>query len=322
MKSLGKLKPFLKRTGYIFLFLFLLINMVAFFNAWKLTHFDPEVKEKTKTKNISTAQKISLVLFGFQNPRSVNSSSPSKPFESIRLKSNKEIECWLIKANAAKGTVVLFHGYGGNKASMLDKATLFLKMGYNTFLVDFMGSGGSEGNQTTVGYYEAEEVKTVVEYLKQKGEKNVILFGTSMGAVSIMKAIGEDGLQVQAAILECPFGSMREAIEMRFKLVGAPSFPMTDLLLFWGSVQNRFNAYRHNPDRYAKGINCPVLLLYGERDDRVSSLETNRIFKNLNGPKKLRIYPEAGHVNYLLKYKEEWTTDVRKFLSQHAEPIR
>lgn len=322
MVSFFNSKPFLKRTGYVLLFLFLFINIVAFFHAWKLTHFDVGVKEKTKTKKLSAAQKISLVLFGFQNPRPANSSKPSRPFETIRLKSNKEIECWLIKAKAAKGTVVLLHGYGGNKASMLDKATLFLQMGYNTFLVDFMGSGGSEGNRTTIGYYEAEQVKTAVEYLVQKGEKNILLFGTSMGAVSIMKAIGADGLDVKAAILECPFGSMREAIEMRFKIVGVPTFPMTDLLLFWGGLQNGFNAYRHNPDRYAKGMKCPVLLLYGERDDRVSPVEINRIFKNLGGPKNLKTYPEAGHVNYLLKYKEEWRKDVSKFLSQHAAPVK
>ena len=74
------------------------------------------------------------------------------------------------------------------KSSLLDKAEIFLNLGYNTFLVDFMGSGGSDGNQTTIGFYEAEEVKTAFNYLEACGEKNIILFGTSMGAAAIMKA--------------------------------------------------------------------------------------------------------------------------------------
>ncbi len=54
---------------------------------------------------------------------------------------------------------------------MLDKAEEFEKMNYKVLLVDFMGSGGSEGNQTTVGFKEADEVKTVFEYILSQGEK-------------------------------------------------------------------------------------------------------------------------------------------------------
>lgn len=45
------------------------------------------------------------------------------------------------------------------KSSMIDKADVFLDLGYNVFMVDFIGSGGSEGLQTTIGYKEAENVK-------------------------------------------------------------------------------------------------------------------------------------------------------------------
>src|SRR5437773_2704643 len=72
------------------------------------------------------------------------------------------IQCWSIKTDSAKGTVILFHGYGGQKSSLLGKSNEFIEQGYNTLLVDFMGSGGSEGNQTTMGYKEAEEVKNVM----------------------------------------------------------------------------------------------------------------------------------------------------------------
>jgi len=35
----------------------------------------------------------------------------------------------------------------------------------------------------------------------------------------------------------------------------------------------------------------------------------------LKGTKQLVTYPQAGHENYLLKYKTEWTTDVAAFLT-------
>ncbi len=139
-----------------------------------------------------------------------------------------------------------------------------------------------------------------------------------MGAVAIMKAMKDFSLKATSIILECPFGTMLETVQARFKTMNVPSFPMANLLVFWGGIQNDFNAFKHNPANYAKSITCPVLLLSGEKDEKVSMNEINRIFKNLAGKKKLSIYPLAGHENYLIKYKEQWTDDVAAFLHKSA----
>lgn len=295
------------------LILFILMNVVAYFHAAKFTRFDHSLN-KTDASHLSFLQKVSALLFGVSNPRPENLITPTQPFETITLKSNKQIECWLIKTDSAKGTVILFHGYGGTKSSMLDKANIFLALGYNIMMVDFMGSGGSEGNQTTLGFYEAEEVKTCVDYLNDKGEKNIILFGTSMGAVAIMKAEQDYKLNAKLIIIECPFGRMLQTVQARFTLMGVPSFPMANLLVFWGGFQNKFDAFAHNPTKYAKSIICPALLIYGEQDPKVSKNEIEKIYKNLKGKKELKIYKNAGHDDYLDNYKTEWTEDIKEFL--------
>jgi hypothetical protein len=198
---------------------------------------------------------------------------------------------------------------------MLDKSDIILGLGYNTFLVDFMGSGGSEGNQTSIGFLEAEQVKTCYDYLTDKGEQNIYLFGTSMGSVATMKAISDYHIEPKGIMIECPFGSMYKIVCARFKTMNAPTFPMAGLLVFWGGLQNGFWAFGHNPTVYAKKINCPTLLLSGAKDEKVSREEINQIFKNLGGQKKLKIYQEAGHENYLKKYKNEWTKDIHEFLT-------
>nr|WP_230406452.1 alpha/beta hydrolase [Flavobacterium fluviale] len=203
---------------------------------------------------------------------------------------------------------------------MIDRSNEFIKLGFSTMLVDFMGSGNSEGNQTTIGYKEAEQVKTIFDCVKQSGENNVILFGTSMGAVSIMKCINEYKIKPNAIIIECPFGSMYQTVCARFKKMNAPTFPMAGILLFWGGIQNGFWGFSHNPTEYAKNISCPTLLLYGENDKSVSKKEINEIYKNLQGVKKLAIYPKTGHENYLIKNKVEWTKDVSDFLIDEITP--
>ncbi|SFD63611.1 alpha/beta hydrolase [Flavobacterium phragmitis] len=300
----------------IILFLFICLNVIAFIHAYKLTHFTASNSQKTKSpEKLSSFEKAKTLLFGVNNPKPQNKKFPTQKYQTIKLKSNKEIECWLIKNQNSRGTVILFHGYGGEKSSIIDKSNEFLKLGFNTMLIDFMGSGNSEGNQTTIGFKESEEVKTCFDYITSTGEKNIYLFGTSMGAVAIMKCIDDSQINPKGIIIECPFGSMYKTVCARFKKMHAPTFPMARILLFWGGIQNGFWGFNHNPSEYAEKINCPTLLLYGEKDKSVSRSEIDEIYKNLKGFKELHVYKNTGHENYLIKNELQWSQDVNSFLS-------
>ncbi|MDW8851986.1 alpha/beta hydrolase [Flavobacterium sp. MMLR14_040] len=296
--------------------IFIIMNSIAFFHAYKFTHFPESISEKTKSpEKLTSFEKVKTLLFGVTNPKPKNIKFPSQKYQTLKLQSNKEIESWLIKTENSKGTVILFHGYGAEKSLMIEKSNEFIKLGFSTMLVDFMGSGNSEGNQTTIGYMEAEEVKTSFDYLKQTGEKNIYLFGTSMGAVAIMKCIKDYKIKPKGIIIECPFGSMYETVCARFKKMNAPTFPMAGILLFWGGIQNGFWGFSHNPKEYAKTISCPTLLFYGEKDKSVSRKEIDEIYTNLRGPKTLNIYKNTGHENYLIKNKIEWNKNISEFIS-------
>lgn len=303
-----------KRILLTVLIIFIMMNVVAFFHAYKFTHFTEEKVSKTDSKNISSYEKMITLLFGINNPRPQNNTLPIQQYETIILQSNKKIECWYIKRDSSKGTIILFHGYGGDKSSLIDKSNEFIKLGFSTLLVDFMGSGGSEGNQTTIGFKESEEVKTCIEYLTLIGEKNIYLFGTSLGAVAIMKSINDYKLTPKGIILECPFGSMYETTCARFNSMKVPTFPMASLLVFWGGLQNGFWAFVHKPTEYAKNIACPTMLLYGQQDEKVSRGEIDRICANLQGNKRLETFPLAGHENYLVKYKGKWVESINALI--------
>lgn len=308
----------LKRVLWALLLIFIGINVVAVFHSYKFTHFSNPQTEKTKDpSNLSGIQKLKTIIFGVSIPRPENKVVPKSDYQIITIQGNKEIECWSIQAKQPKGTVILFHGYGGNKSSMLDKAEIFIKLGYSTLLVDFMGSGGSEGNQTTIGFLEAQQVKSSFEYVTGSGDENIILFGTSMGAAAILKCINDYQIKPAGIILECPYGTIYQTVCARFDIMNVPSFPGAALLTFWGGLQNGFWAFGHNPIEYAKNVKCPALLLYGAKDEKVSRRETDEIFENLSGKKTLSIYPEAGHENYLTFYKSEWIRDVDIFLSKN-----
>jgi alpha-beta hydrolase superfamily lysophospholipase len=226
------------------------------------------------------------------------------------------LACWYIPSAAeAKGTVLLFHGYTSNKSALLDRSDVFLDSGYNCLLVDFMGSGSSGGNATTIGFKEAQEVADCYNYVKKLSGGSVYLYGSSMGAVAIIKAIHDNKIQPDGIIIECPFGTMYKTVCNRFHLLHIPEFPLAGIMVFWGGIENGFRGFSFSPTDYAKAITCPTLLLYGEKDDRVTHEEIEAIYSNINGPKKLITYPEAGHDNYMAKCKHKWSSDVIEFLN-------
>jgi alpha-beta hydrolase superfamily lysophospholipase len=136
-----------------------------------------------------------------------------------------------------------------------------------------------------------------------------------MGAAAILRAAREFQIHPTCAILECPFGSMYKTTCARFEQMKVPCFPMAGLLVFWGGIQNGFWAFSHNPQDYAKSVQFPTLLLYGGKDAEVSQEETDVIYANLGGKKCLKTFADAGHENYLKKYKKEWVKEVSVFLS-------
>ncbi len=304
-----------KRSLWTLAVLFVLLNVMCFFHAYKLTHFDDASVVKTKrAERLSTSEKIKAAFFGVNNPKPTNRSKPNSNFNTIFIESNVKLECWDMSVSESKGTVAFFHGFGGSKSSMIEAAEAFNEMGYSAFLVDFMGSGGSEGSQTTIGYEEAKNVIDVFNFLQKRGDKNIMLYGCSMGSAAIMKAVAEKRVSPTKIMLECPFATMSEAVGVRLTSMKVPQFPFRPLLMFWGGIQNGFNAFSHNPEDYAERINIPTLMMYGKRDIRVTLEETQRIYNNLPVKKQLAIYENGGHGRYAERCRDEWIRDIKTFL--------
>ncbi len=320
MGKRNKKKPRSNRFGkglrVIALVGFLILNIIAYNQAYQFTHFSSLETTKTKVEELSFLQKMKLAFVGVRNPKPENTSFPDASFKTVYLQSHEKLEAWLINQDSAKnGVVILFHGYSGSKSGILNYSKEFGKLGFATFLVDFMGSGGSEGKQTTIGFKESRNVKEAFDYVKtQFPDSKIILFGSSMGAVSIMKAMADFDLKPGKLILECPFGEMRITVQKRFEIMQIPSFILADLLLFYGGLQNNFNPYEHNPTEYAKQIETETLLLYGAKDNRVSKAEIDEIYQNLEGKKLFHQFEKLGHENYLRNGKEEWLETVTEFL--------
>jgi alpha-beta hydrolase superfamily lysophospholipase len=296
------------------LFSLIAINALAALHAYNFTHFTEGKFDKLQLKDLTVFEKVTMLFFGPPNVKSVVSQFPDTEFQNVVLAGEPNLAAWFIPVDSADQTVILCHGYKSEKGSLMERSLFFNDMGYNTLLLDFGASGESEGNQCTIGFKEAEQVSRAIDWVSQNTNDSIVLFGNSMGSVAILKAMADSNINVKALILECPFGSMLETTEARFRTLGAPTF-LARLLLFWGGVLNGFWAFDHNPIEYATQVDVPTLLMYGEKDDRVSRSETDRIFSNLNGVKTLATFSTLGHEDYLKLKPVLWKKAVKRFLN-------
>ncbi|MFN8253175.1 MAG: alpha/beta hydrolase [Ferruginibacter sp.] len=311
-----KLLKYLLRTALV---LFVLLNVIVVFHAYKFTHFyNPGEISIKQAADKTSWDKTKEILFGINAQKQLN-ELPDTSYTSVTLttKDSIKLDAWYTLVNNPRGTVCMFHGHGGRKSGNNAEAAAFRKMGYNTFQIDFRAHGSSGGNTCTIGFDEAEDVKLAFDYIKNSGEKNIILWGISMGASTITKAVFDYNIQPKKVILEMPFGTIQDAVKGRLKLMGLPGQPIASLLTFWGGTIHGFWAFGMKPEEYAKKISCPSLVQWGMLDPRVTRGEEDILYGNINtGNKEFVMYETAGHESLCKKEHEKWMKEVGEFLQQ------
>lgn len=309
-----------KKLIFILALLILGANFCAFMQVYKMIHYSSGGIRTSKSEDLSEFDKVLLLFTGINIPRPENANTPESigcSYSTFRIASENGVvnEVWEIPVVGSKKLAILFHGYAGKKSDLLSEAKEFHGRGYCVWLMDFSGSGGSTGDATTVGCKEAAEVASVFREAKRRmPESKIVLFAHSMGSAAILRALREYSLEPSAAILECPFDSLLSTVENRFRLMGYPSFPFAQLMIFWGGVQMDFNGFSYRPVDDAGSIKVPILLLIGEKDDRVTVAQARSIYDRFLGPKRFVIVPGIGHRSYLAVEPSLWKEEVFGFL--------
>jgi len=313
-----KFRQLLKRLFFTASVLFLLINLIIISQAYHLTHFyEHGTVKPLKEQTTGFWNQTKLVLFGLKQEK-LTGTVPDSTYRNIKLitKDSLFLDAWLISVPHSKGSIAIFHGNGSEKSANLSQSNTFNEMGYSTLLVDFRAHGLSSGNTCTIGYREAEDVKLAYDFLKSSGEKNIILYGISMGASTVTKAVADYGLTPSKIILEMPFASLLETAEGKMRMTGLLAKPLGSLLTFWGGLINGFWAFDMKPKEFVKKIKCPVLLQWGEKDKGVTKAEISEMFKNISSSKKLVVYENSGHENLCENEPDKWEENIDEFLEQ------
>ena len=296
------------------------VNGVAFIQVWAMTHFVESGERTARPEQLDMLDKLTVILSGVIIPRPQNQRTPadlSLAYETHHFASPNAtpLEAWYIPGNDALPLMVLFHGYAASKASLLSAAQVLHELGLATLLVDFYGSGGSSGTGTTIGMKEAGDVVATVDYIRRKWpNRKVVLYGISMGGAAVLRAVGTGKINPDAVIVEATFDRLLNAGKSRFRAMGLPLSPFAALLIFWGSMQTGSNLFLHNPADYARSVNCPTLILHGEKDERTTLDQARAIARAMGQNARFVSFAGVPHMPIVEARSVQWTREVRDFL--------
>eukprot|EP01130_Rhizamoeba_saxonica_P017507 TRINITY_DN8502_c0_g1_i1.p1 TRINITY_DN8502_c0_g1~~TRINITY_DN8502_c0_g1_i1.p1 ORF type:complete len:484 (+),score=74.26 TRINITY_DN8502_c0_g1_i1:48-1499(+) len=112
--------------------------------------------------------------------------------------------------------VVYAHGNAGCRLDALNYIELCGAYDISFFCFDFAGCGLSEGDLISLGWFEKNDIESIVLYLQNdKSVSDIILWGRSMGAVSCLlySSLVPDTMNVKAMILDSAFSSLEKLAE-------------------------------------------------------------------------------------------------------------
>lgn len=217
--------------------------------------------------------------------------------------------------------VILSHGITANLWDMLKYGFLYIPRGFSILAYDHRYHGLSGGKNTSVGYYEKDDLKACVDWVRNKYGKDtkIGLHGESMGSAIVVEYLGMYD-DVEFAVDNCGFTSFVDEAKFLLKkycnvrLNIAQSF-----IIYFASIVTKIRCgWRFNqvePIHAIKNVKTPMLFIHGECDKIVPCEMCKAIFdaKQYGIKDKFEV-KKASHTDALDKDKEGYITHLNKFL--------
>ena len=222
-------------------------------------------------------------------------------------------------------TVVIAHGYMGNKEKMAPYAYIFHQMGYNVLTPDDRGQGQSEGNYVGYGWPDRlDYIKWMKKVIKYQGPKTeIVMFGVSMGGATTMMVSGEKDVphQVKAFVEDCGYTSVADEINYEagqlYHMPAFPRWPLVPILSGITHIRAGYSMYEASSLDQVKKNHRPMLFIHGANDKFVPTRMVYPLYRASKGPKQLLIVKNAAHAASYQTNPKLYVDTIKEFLNKY-----
>lgn len=217
----------------------------------------------------------------FQFPDKENANLTPASFElafqdvAFRAGDGTELSAWWVPAPDPRGSVVMVHGLNRSRIEMVKRVPFVHAAGWNAILLDLRHHGASGGRATTFGVREKDDVAAAARLAREKSPGPVVLWGVSLGAASAVLAAADDP-EVKGVICDSSFRSLDDTVRHHLRLFRGfrwflrlvPSWPVTDLAIYWMGRRGGFDPAASNVEAAAARLRGRPALFVANSDDR------------------------------------------------------
>lgn len=212
-------------------------------------------------------------------------------------------------------TVVMVHGWTSSRREPMSKADYLLDAGYNVLVFDLRGHGQSDGDYTTLGLLEPDDVAAAVAFARSRDPGPIALLGYSMGGALAVETGARDA-DVAAVIEDSGYGDLDNVFRAGFqRQTGLPAMPFGLPLVAIGQLDLHVGMGTVRPVLDAARLDKPLLAIVGTADRVVPPSEGFDLFRAAPGPKQLLVVPGAGHVDGYRVDRTRYERTVLNFLT-------
>src|SRR6202451_2760393 len=206
---------------------------------------------------------------------------------------------WFVDAGNGAPVVLLVHGLGADRSSVVRRAELLKARGFSSLLIDLQGQGDTKGDAITMGFRESKDVIAARDWIRMKAPGQKIgVIGTSLGGASVLLAPQPAGFD--AVVLESVYARIGRAVENRIRMqLGFLASVLTPLLLVHIEPRLHISVSELEPIRGIGRLGAPVLVAAGSKDMHTTLEESRELFTAAAKPKTLWIVEGAIHEDLL-----------------------
>ena len=179
------------------------------------------------------------------------------------------------------------------------------KHGFPVLLADQRGHGDSEGTTICFGIREYNDVCT---WANMFSNREIVLFGVSMGASSVLMAADRLPSNVRCIIADSPYDSAAEIIAKVAKDRKLPAGILMPFIALAARLYGGFSIYEKTASEAVSSSDIPVLVIHGQRDAFVPS------YMSKNIPGKHIIFSDADHCMSCMVHPEEYDKQIMDFI--------
>jgi uncharacterized protein len=235
---------------------------------------------------------------------------------SFASDSDATVHGWWCPTANSHGAVLLLPGIRANRLSMVERARFLRRADYSVLLIDLQATGETKGDHITFGWKESRDAIAAVDFIHQKKPSDrVAIIGSSLGGAAALLATPP--LKVDALILEAVYPTIEIATRNRMEnYLGPIGLIVTPLLLKQLQPRLGISSTQLSPIDHMAQVQCPVLIMSGEKDRNTRPKDTQMLFSQASMPKQLWFVPQTGHVDLHQASPHEYEQRVLHFLAQ------